>query len=354
MTSSRAIPFICLFLSGWTSLTYELLWIKRLTLLFGGTLYAISAVLCAFMTGLALGAWCLSAYLNRSSGSLNRVRLYGILEGLIGIYGLTFLVLLKGMEWIYPTVISASSSNEVWLHGTEFLMSTLLMLPATFMMGATLPIIGAWAVGGHSGRIFKNISLLYSLNTFGAVFGCVTTQFFATRWLGVQGTLVTAVGLNMLIFLLCFFWRASPQSEPEKKYQESDSLATPESAPGRGLSVLLLILFGYSGLVALSSEILWTRILVFPLGSSLYSFALILATFLFGIALGSLISEKLLGSSRWIVKFIVVELAIGVFCLLILPGFDQLTDWTLEADHLFYDLENTASRTLMVRSLFAF
>ena len=140
MTSSRLIPFLCLFLSGWTSLTYELLWIKQLTLLFGGTLYAISAVLCAFMTGLAMGAWCLSALLNRSAGSPNRVRLYGILEGLIGIYGLSFPILLKAMEWVYPMVTSASSANEFWLHGTEFLMAAGLMLPATFMMGATLPI----------------------------------------------------------------------------------------------------------------------------------------------------------------------------------------------------------------------
>ena len=355
MTSSRTIPFICLFLSGWTSLTYELLWIKQLTLLFGGTLYAISAVLCAFMTGLALGAWYLSRYLSRSSsGTPNRVRLYGILEGLIGVYGLIFPVLLKAMEWLYPLVISASPANEGWLHGTEFLMSALLMLPSTFLMGATLPIIGAWAVGGHSGKIFKNISLVYSLNTFGAVFGVVITQFFTTRWLGIQGTLWSAVGLNILIFLLCFFWRASPQRDSEIKDEKPETLITPENAPSRGLNWLLLILFGYSGGVALASEILWTRILVFPLGSSLYSFALILATFLFGIALGSLISEKLLGSSRWIVKFIMVELSIGIFCLLILPGFDQLTDWTLKADHLFYDLENTASRTLMVRSLFAF
>ena len=354
MTSSRTIPFICLFLSGWTSLTYELLWIKQLTLLFGGTLYAISAVLCAFMTGLALGAWYLSRYLNRSSGSPNRVRLYGILEGLIGIYGLIFPVLLTAMEWLYPLVISTSPANEGWLHGAEFLMSALFMLPSTFLMGATLPIIGAWAVGDHGGKIFKKISLLYSLNTFGAVFGCVITQFFTTRWLGVQGTLWSAVGLNILIFLLCFFWRDAPQANSKIKDEQSKTPFTPENTPDRGLSWLLLILFGYSGGVALSSEILWTRILVFPLGSSLYSFALILATFLFGIALGSLISEKLLGSSRWIIKFIMVELAIGVFCLLILPGFDQLTDWTLKADHLFYDLENTASRTLMVRSLFAF
>ena len=107
-------------------------------------------------------------------------------------------------------------------------------------------------------------------------------------------------------------------------------------------------------MVALASEILWTRLLVFPLGSSLYSFAIILATFLFGIALGSLIAEKLLGGSRWVLKFLAVELGIGILCLLMFPAFDNLTEWTLKADQWFYSLENTPGRTLLIRSLAAF
>ncbi|MDH3256490.1 MAG: spermine synthase, partial [Nitrospinota bacterium] len=83
-------------------------------------------------------------------------------------------------------------------------------------------------------------------------------------------------------------------------------------------------------------------------------FAIILATFLFGIALGSLVAEKLLGRSRWVLKFLAVELSIGLLCLLMFPAFDHLTEWTLKADQLFYSLENTPGRTLMIRSVSAF
>ena len=107
-------------------------------------------------------------------------------------------------------------------------------------------------------------------------------------------------------------------------------------------------------MASLSSEILWTRVLVFPMGSTLYSFALILATFLFSIALGSLIAEKLLGNSRWILKFLLVELGIGIIAIGILPLLEQISEWTAQADTLFYDLDNTAGKTLLVRSLFAF
>ncbi len=352
---SKFIPYACLFLSGWTSLTYELIWIKQLRLVFGGTLYAISAVLCAFMTGLALGAWGISRYLQRPGReNINLVRLYGKLEAAIGLYALAFPFLLQGLTAVYPHLVDPMSGSDITRHGTEFILSTLLMLPATFMMGATLPVIGSWSIGTRSANIFSNLSFLYALNTFGAVAGVLYTQFFATLFLGIQGTNQSAVALNGLVFFLCWFWQPGKEvKEPVSKRKKETPLIE-EAVPSRGLGLLLLIVFGYSGGVALASQILWTRVLVFPLGSSLYSFAIILATFLFGIALGSGIAEKLLGQSRWVTKFLAVELAIGLFCLLMFPVFDTLTDWTLKADQLFYSLENTPGRTLMVRSLAAF
>ena len=89
-TPSRLIPFFCIFISGAASLVYELIWIRQLSLVFGGTLYAISAVLCSFMTGLALGAWGIGLFLsyrNKQKKAVNLVLIYGLIEGFIGIYG---------------------------------------------------------------------------------------------------------------------------------------------------------------------------------------------------------------------------------------------------------------------------
>ena len=285
--SSKFIPYACLFLSGWTSLTYELIWIKQLRLVFGGTLYAISAVLCAFMTGLALGAWGISKYLQRPGRkNLNLVRLYGKLEAAIGLYALAFPFLLQGLTAVYPHLVDPVSGSDITRHGTEFILSTLLMLPTTFMMGATLPVIGSWSIGTRSANIFSNLSFLYALNTFGAVAGVLYTQFFGTLFLGIQGTNLSAVVLNGLVFFLCWFWQPGKEVEEPVSKRKKETPMIEEAIPSRGLGLLLLIVFGYSGLVALASEILWTRVLVFPLGSSLYSFAIILATFLFGLALG--------------------------------------------------------------------
>ena len=358
-----AIPYLCLFISGMASLVYELVWIRQLTLVFGGTLFAISAVLCAFMTGLALGAWGIVRFLNwqkRRGQAVNPILLYGIIEGLIGLYGLGFPLGLKLLEQIYPLALAGSVESGTFLHLIEFFLSALLMLPPTLLMGATLPLIGSWSIGEKAHRIFSDMFLLYSLNTFGAVFGCLYTQLFAIEHFGIRATTWSAVVMNALVFFLCYAYRGVTEPKETKEFSKPakkgkrQKVKDEEPAPTRALSFLLLAIFIYSGMVSLSSEILWTRILVFPMGSTLYSFALILATFLFSIALGSLIAEKVLGNSRWILKFLLIELGIGILAIGILPLLEQIPELTAKADTLFYDLENTAGRTLFVRSLFAF
>ena len=334
-----------------------------MTLVFGGTLFAISAVLCAFMTGLALGSWGIVRFLNwqkQRGRGIHPILLYGILEGLIGLYGLCFPLGLKLLEQIYPLAMAGSVESGTFLHIVEFSLSALLMLPPTLLMGATLPLIGSWCIGEKAHRIFSRMSLLYSLNTFGAVFGCLYTQLFAIEHFGIRATNLSAVVMNALVLMLCILWQRQAESaetgdssKPAHK-GKGDKGQEDGPVPTRFLSFLLLFIFIYSGMASLSSEILWTRVLVFPMGSTLYSFALILATFLFSIALGSLIAEKLLGNSRWILKFLLVELGIGILAISILPLLEQIPEWTAKADTLFYDLENTAGKTLLVRSLFAF
>jgi len=359
--NNRALPLLCLFLSGAASLVYELVWIKQFSLIFGGTLYAISAVLCAFMAGLALGAWAVQRVLHRleaTGKSWDLVWLYGLLEGAIGLYGLAFPLGLGLLEGLYPAAMQAGLASGPWLHGLEFILSALLMLPATLLMGATLPLLGSWSIGGRAGSVFADVSLLYSINTLGAVFGCLYTQWFAVEHFGIRGATLTAVAMNGLVLLFSHLHRKRSAREAaavRPDHARTADLKVPGTEePSRFESLLLLFIFIYSGMAALASEILWTRVLVFPLGSSLYSFALILATFLFSIALGSLIAEKALGNSRWALKFLVVELAIGLVSIAILPLFNMVPEWTSRADQLFYAVENTAARTLFIRSLFAF
>ena len=358
-TPYRLIPFFCIFISGAASLVYELIWIRQLSLVFGGTLYAISAVLCAFMTGLALGAWgigLLLSHRNKLKKNINLVLLYGLIEGLIGLYGLFFPYGLELISGFYAPIVNGTIELGFLLHWVEFFLSTALMLPATICMGATLPLIGSWSIGKNSERILPDVSILYSLNTFGAVAGCLYTQTIALKYFGVSATNLTAIGMNFFVFLLStplrsYFIKSSSSKIPVIKHKINH---VSSSTPDRKFSLLLIFIFAYSGMAALASEILWTRVLVFPMGTTLNSFALILATFLFGIALGSIMADKLLGNSNHVLKFLLIQLSIAISCIAILPLFENLHEWTSKADQLFYDLDNIALKTIGIRSLFAF
>jgi spermidine synthase len=353
------VAYACLFASGAASLVYELIWFRHLTLVFGASLYALSAVLCAFMMGLAGGAWIMGRVLARDSIKMEPgklIRVYGLLEGLIGLYALCFPIGLSLLEKLYPLILPESGQVGLSVHLLEFFLSTLLMFPATLLMGATLPLVGCWATGNQTEKVFTQVSLLYGVNTFGAVFGCLFTQFIAIRIWGVQGATWFAVALNVIVFFVCycraqiFYAEASSpvKTETKKRKKQQDT----EVSPAIGL--LVFAMFAYSGMASLSSEILWTRILVFPMGSTLYSFALILATFLLGIALGSLTANKLLGQSHRVLKFIGIEIAIGIFCIAILPVLANLTEWISFVDHYFYSLDSSPEKIILIRSLFAF
>ena len=353
------VAYACLFASGAASLAYELIWFRHLTLVFGASLYALSAVLCAFMMGLAAGAWVMGRVLARIDREIiPLIRVYGLLEGLIGLYALFFPFGLSFLETLYPLILPESGQVGLGVHVLEFFLSTLLMFPATVLMGATLPLVGYWATGNQKQNIFTQVSWLYGINTFGAVFGCLFTQFLAIRLWGVQGATGAAIGLNAVVFILClalpriFYTADSSPLKVDAKTEKRKKKLENDVSPAIG--VLVFIMFAYSGMASLSSEILWTRILIFPLGSTLYSFALILSTFLLGIAIGSLTANKLLGSSHQVLKFVGIEIAIGIFCIAILPVLANLTEWTALADQYFYSLDPSAGKTFLIRALFAF
>ena len=351
----NSIAYACLFASGMATLVYELIWFRYLTLVFGATLYALSAVLCAFMLGLAGGAWGMGRILAKGDGSKRLILWYGIFEGLIGLYALSFPLGLELLEKIYPLVLPSDGQAGLMVHIMEFLLGTFLMLPATLLMGATLPLVSCWAVGNEKRQVFSKISLLYGWNTLGAVFGCLFTQFFAIQLWGVQGAIWFGVLLNALVFLVCFvcgriFYQVDQQHSSAKK--KNNNYVADEDIGN--INLLVFVMFAYSGMASLSSEILWTRILVFPMGTTLFSFALILATFLSGIAFGSLVARRLLGESNWILKFILIEISIGLVCIGILPLLENLTEWTSLTDRFFYSIENSPEKTLFIRFLFAF
>ncbi|MFZ0391559.1 MAG: fused MFS/spermidine synthase, partial [Calditrichia bacterium] len=279
----RFLILLLFLISGFTGLVYEVVWTRIFGLVFGNTTLAISTVLSAYMFGLAAG----SRYLGRIAGrSRNHLKMYALLEGGVGIFAVMVILLMNPINSLIAVLHPVLLSSPFWYFLIKFAIAFLVMFPATFLMGGTLPVL-SYVYIHNKQRLGGGVGALYSINTLGAVAGTLFTAFFLIRTLGVRWTVFLAVAMNLLIAGLSFALAAFRPSA-------SQILTTPEKSSQRISSgeMTILLAAAVSGFTALAYEVLWSRVLVFLMTNSVYAFAVILATFLSGIAIGSFLGGK--------------------------------------------------------------
>jgi len=298
------VPLLVLFfVSGATGLLYEVLWMRRLTLVFGATQLAFATVLSAFMLGLALGA--------RQAGQIvdkrrDLIRIYGVLEIGIGLYALLFPHLIGGATSVYGVFFEAETVH-FWSFQLAHLvlMGGLLVLP-TMAMGATWPVLVRWATERMSG-LGTRAGLLYGANTAGAVVGTWATGFLLLPTLGVTTTERWAAAVNIGIGIVALVWgtrdlRAGgpevldDRADAEERDRLLEVAPDPDQADPVVRARLVRIIpwvMAVSGACTMIYEVAWSRFLHLILGSSVYAFTIMLVAFLMGTAGGALF-----GSSR--------------------------------------------------------
>ncbi len=276
----RAGIFVLFFFSGVTSLVYEVLWLRQLILVLGSTLFATSAILTAFMGGLALGSFTAGRYVDRSTAP--PLRIYGLLEIAIGAYALAVPLLFRALTPVYAALWSAGGESSYVLFSVAKTVGVLaVLLPPTFLMGASLPVL-ARQVAADPDRVGGEIGSLYAVNTFGAMAGTFLAGVIAIPAFGVRHTLWSTAVVNVLVgtgALLLARRAGGPAA--------ATAPTARQAAPPRRGSRLALWLFAASGFVAMVLEVAWTRGLALIVGSSVYAFSLMLLAFLTGLAAGS-------------------------------------------------------------------
>ncbi len=255
-TSTARWSILLLFLlSGATSLVYEVVWLRKLILIFGSTQFATSTILSTFMAGLALGAFVAGRRITRSQ--IAPLKIYGLLELGIGVYALFVPFLFRALSPVYQTLWDAGMSESfVALSVAKFVGIAAVLLPPTVMMGATLPILSR-QIADDPKRIGGKVGTLYAINTFGAVAGTFLAGFVLVPHLGVRQTLWVTAAINGLLGLTAM-WLAGRLPRPETAAAESSRDAAqapvPDSpalgAPRRRMPLVLLV-FGLSGFGAL-------------------------------------------------------------------------------------------------------
>jgi len=290
-----ALVYGIFFFSGAAALMYEVVWVRSLSLIFGGTHLAVTTVLSVFMGGLALGGFLIGKRVDTIKSPL---RFYGLLEIGIALFAVLFIVLMKIYTAVYIFLVQGQESSNFYLSLIRVLFAFVAMIAPTMLMGGTLPVLTRF-VSRHPGKLAPHLAFLYGFNTLGAVAGTAATGFLLLRFYSVSTTLTIAILINSLAGLVSILLpkkiaAALDHPKTDSKYaavstaeKSVNRLSEPNQIENRYAVRLVLVGIGISGFCALGYEVLWTRILTLTIGTSVYGFTIMLATFLTGIALGS-------------------------------------------------------------------
>ena len=317
---------LCFALSGFAALLYQTAWLRQFSLVFGTSEIAVATVLAAYMGGLALGARVVERFLDRVT---RPVLVYGALEFGVALGALAVPALLIAAESVMVAAIGGQASppsSEGWVQTAFYLVTAFVVLVApTALMGATLPLLTRHAVRTEA-QIASRTGMLYAINTLGAVGGALTAAFVLLPEVGLRTTVVIGAVINVIVFGIA----AAIAVRRSVRHRTSPVPAAPTPrmrfserwAPGRRWILPVMLLSGAASFVY---EVLWTRMLSFVLGSSIYAFATMVASFLLGIAAGSIVASQVARSRRIAeIAFVLAQLAIAACSIAIYLAIDSL------------------------------
>ena len=272
------------FITGAGGLIYEVSWQKYLSRILGSDTIATSIILGTFLGGLSAGYF-LCGKLTVKVG--NHFKAYALLEGIIGIWGLFFPMIFGAVD---SATRSWSFSPPLLILMQGLICSALLMGIPAICMGGTIPFL----TRGISQNIEEATAVharVYGINTAGAFMGTLAAGFFLIPTLGLPLTVMQTALLNFSAALFFFFVSArlkSREAEISDPATTQEQILPHEELHGFRYPPLVLYTVAFlSGFYVMTLENVLIRFINLSLGSSSYSFTMIISVFVLAIAIGS-------------------------------------------------------------------
>lgn len=296
---------ILFFVSGAAALIYQVLWVRELGLLFGSTAEAAAIAIAVFFAGIAIGGAAFGAWAARLRLPLAA---FGLVEIGVAATALGHFLVADAYFALYPRLYALVGANPVLETLLKALVAATILLPSAILMGGTLPLIGQHAIRARE-ALGRTGAALYALNTAGGATGAVAAGFVLPMALGFSGAYLLAVGLDLGVGLaaIALARRASATATAQVEQPRRKAVPLPRSVA----AVAFL-----SGFATLAVEIVWTRAFSQVLQNSVYTYALVLATFLvalsLGAALASLLARRVREAPRAVVAALLLASAIAM------------------------------------------
>src|SRR5262245_13376027 len=233
--------------SGCAALIYEIVWFQVLQLVIGASAISLAVLLGTFMGGMCAGSLLLARYV---SAAKHPLRVYAKLEAMIGACGALLIVLMPLVGRLY-TAVDGGGPTSIALRA---IVSVILLLPPTMLMGATLPAISRYVEATPSGLAW--LGFFYGGNILGAVLGCLGAGFSLCRAYDLTTASLVAVAVNAIVASAAFLLSKRAPYVETSRPKENRARATTSWQP-RAVYIAIAL----SGLTALGAEVVWKRLL---------------------------------------------------------------------------------------------
>ena len=300
----RAAALAAFFLSGFAALVYQVVWQRMLVAFSGADVYSSTVIVAAFMAGLGVGHLAGGHAADRVSRRKALV-LFAIAEACIAVFSLI------SRRLYYDFLYQGLGGYPIGAALLTAILFTSLLWP-TFFMGVSLPLL-ARAVTARLDHAPKTIGTLYAINTLGAALGALLATWWVLPSVGLDGSLRIGAVLNLLCAaaVLPFAvpaatgtWdegrqrvrqecRPDVRLKPDTTYNGAthDDATYDGPSPSYGGRALPFAawaaIYALSGLMALSLEIVWFRLLGVMMKSTAFTFGTLLTLYLTGIGAGA-------------------------------------------------------------------
>jgi len=256
-------------LSGLVALSYEVLWMRMLSLQFGVSNFGVVITVSAFMLGLGSGSILGRRFLPYLARPLV---VFAFIEIVVALYALSLPAI--NQYWSQVLIGTVSQTGLTAWHSVELIAALLFMLLPATAMGLGFPLILT---------VIKDSSLkvshLYAANTLGAALGALLPILLLPA-IGWSNSLYSIAAIGIAIgglFLLL--------SIQLPAIQHTASERSPRPA------YIDLLSYALIGAAALMLQVAWTRLYGMVLLRTEYVLAVIIAVFLVGTAMGSAFSQ---------------------------------------------------------------
>jgi len=186
----RALPYAALglaFVSGLTSLGYQVLWTRLLSSGTGNSTYVFTSILGVFLIGITIGAFVFAATRRWIRKPIGLIAAAQVLVAAIALAGLVLVIAhpgkidpgqgLQSVQAIIPPVL-------------------LVVLPATIVMGFTFPA-SSTLLGDDPTRIAANAGRLLAANTLGSICATFAIPFFVIPAVGSPNAVALLALVNV-------------------------------------------------------------------------------------------------------------------------------------------------------------